>query len=357
MDLTIQRTGLVTSLGHGVEASAAAARAGILRPTPIEGVMAFDEDEMEVPVAGHAVRDLTDGFEQTGRWLQLAHAAVQDLLREGELEPPDHDSWSRTALLPVLPEPNADRFGWADSLAAEIIEAGFVRRLEQLTGIAWAFEPDWLSFGATGLARSLEAGAELLESKKVDRLIVLAVDSWLDTPSLMHLGEAGRIKGGEASFGMMPGEAAACALLSTTASGRARVSSARVETTDVPALDEREDQVPAAQAQGQALGRLVAESVSGPAPADHLSVDINGEEWRAHVWGMAKVAARDHVDLDACIETYPCASFGDVGAVTALAGLCLFERSLERGYATGDRCIVASADENGHVATVIIEAR
>ena len=52
------------------------------------------------------------------------------------------------------------------------------------------------------------------------------------------------------------------------------------------------------------------------------------------------------------VDVFPCVSFGDIGAVTALAAVCLYEQSVARGYARGDGHVIVCAGEDGSVATI-----
>ena len=349
--LTIQSTGLVTSLGHGVVESAAAARAGIVRAAPIEGLVAVDGDGEEVAVNGHAVRDLTEGTERDARWLQLAEAALRDLFREQAPVRKDELDPARTALMLVLPELLPERFGVSEEARADLVKTTFVEPLAERSGLQFAFDGAWISYGHSGVARALRVGKELLAAGKHDRLLILAVDSLLDAQSLAFLGAAGRIKGGNVAVGTMPGEAAACVLVGSDGASGVTVGAVFHEDDVAPPLAERVEPIPAAMEQGKSLGRLLAQALE-PTPGASVSVDMNGEVWRSHVWGNAKMTASETADLSETVDVFPCVSFGDIGAVTALAAVCLYEQSVARGYARGDGHVIACAGEDGSVATI-----
>lgn len=354
MPLFLERTGLVTSLGHGVRESAAAARAGIVRPDTLDGIVGFDPEEMQVPIPCHPVRHLTEGFEQTGRWLQLASAALRDCLRApGEAGdrpvPPVND---KTAFVLVLPTIDVERYGWPEEHVPAILGSSFLEPLRTLTGLPLPCETDWVFQGSGGTALALEKAAELIQSGRWERAILLAVDSWLDTTSLMALEQAGRLKGPEAPAGLMPGEAAACVCVTAKADGALpSITASRHSSTNFTPLAEEADIVPTAQRLGAALGAQMAPSIDGSSVIRAYS-DVNGEEWRSHVHGMALVKANETSDVDRLSTVFPAASFGDIGAAHSLVSVCLFEQEAARGYGSGGSGLVLSAGEDGTVSSI-----
>ncbi len=349
--LFIERTGLVTSLGHGVRESAAAARAGIVRPDTIDGIAGFDPEEMQVPLPCHPVRNLTDGFEQTGRWLQLALAAVGDCLRASE-DGPAPDARAKTALVLVLPTIDVDRFGWPEDQVPAIVQSSLVEPLRALTDLPLPCEPEWVFQGSGGTALALAKADELTRSGKIERVLVLAVDSWLDTTSLMVLEQAERLKGPESPAGLMPGEAAACVCVSgQSGEGLPSITGFHHASTGFLPLESESDVVPTAQRLGTALGSQMAPSID-PESITQMYSDVNGEEWRSHTHGTALVKANETADMDRVTTVFPAASFGDIGAVHALASVCLFEQEVARGYGSGGAGLVLAAGEDGTVSSI-----
>lgn len=356
MQLFIERTGLVTSLGHGVRESAAAARAGIVRPDNLDGVAGFDPEEMEVPIPCHPVRYLTEGFEQTGRWLQLASAALRDCLRgsgdpaEGGRSVPEVNE--KTALVLVLPTIDVERYGWPEEQVPAILDSSFLEPLRALTGLPLPCEADWVFQGSGGTALGLQKAVELIQSGRWDRAMLLAVDSWLDTTSLMSLEQAGRLKGPETPVGMMPGEAAACVCVAPKAGGAlASITAFHHSSTGITPLADEADIVPSAQRLGTTLGAQMAPSIDAASVTRAYS-DVNGEEWRSHVHGMALVKANETSEVDLLSTVFPAASFGDIGVVHALASVCLFEQAASRGYGSRGPGLVLSAGEDGTVSSI-----
>src|SRR4051794_28792891 len=99
--LVITGVGATTAVGLDIVTSAASVRAGLSRAGQVPGTEVLVEETHEmVPVTGHAVQGLTDGFALFGRWMQLARSAVQDLLRTLPTEVTSQpEYWRRSALL------------------------------------------------------------------------------------------------------------------------------------------------------------------------------------------------------------------------------------------------------------------
>jgi len=77
--------GMVSSLGCDVITSCAAARGGITRITEMK-FSALDEGSGEmVPVKGHVIKGIVEGFEGLGRLIRLGAIALRDLLEYSNL--------------------------------------------------------------------------------------------------------------------------------------------------------------------------------------------------------------------------------------------------------------------------------
>ena len=77
----IRAIGMVSSLGLDWRTACAAARAGLRRAAPVEGLETSSEvDGEDEQTIGHAVTLLTHGFEGGARLLRLLAGGLQDLL-------------------------------------------------------------------------------------------------------------------------------------------------------------------------------------------------------------------------------------------------------------------------------------
>src|SRR5574341_1490006 len=97
MPLAITSLGAVTSVGHDVVTACAAIRASMVRSAPIVGTNVLDlETGKVVPVVGHPLRGLAEGFGFTGLWVRLAELAIRDGMAHGRLPGLEDDRfWAR----------------------------------------------------------------------------------------------------------------------------------------------------------------------------------------------------------------------------------------------------------------------
>jgi len=376
---------MTSPVGEGVATSAAAHRAGLARPrqlrehavtAPFEGIV--DESQLEAFVVGHRAFPLSEGFVGAGLWIRLAAAALRDLVAEGVLPPPTEHFWQRTALHVVVPD--ASRFSCPPDDVAELIEKLFVLPLADLASLAAHTERQRISLAHAGAAGAAMAARDLIESGAFERVVVLSADSYVDPAVMATIIEEGRLKGPDVQTGLQPGEAAAAILLERPevaaqrgAEVGAKVLAARHASPASPPPEptEEDDSGPTAgdraayfMRAGVLIAKVISETLADAGIArfaGDIVLDLNGEEWRAAAWGTAQTRPRPAhtrlqqvIDFDASKLILPCASFGEIGAASGVAGVCLAARSFARDYATGDATLVVSLSENGEVGVIVV---
>jgi len=368
----VTSVGLASNLGAGVVGAAAAQRAGLSRRYELPEFTVYEAgDEMEAAVIGAPISGLTDGFMQPGLWLRLATTCLDDLIGYGALPSPrDAAFWRRTGVLWVLPDIEYQRFLWAVEDLPAFLHRLCVEPLLGLTELAIApAAMQLLPGGAAAAAAAVARGADLFGRTDLERLVVLATDSWLDPLSMRSLAADNRLKSGEQPVGLCPGEAGVSLLLErpTAASGRGARGAARIAaaaTAPSPPPDGDVDPHTARLTSVEDRAKRLALAVRSTLAAAQLSapfagtivLDLNGEEWRARVWGNAQSRLLDVVDFDHSTSLIPAISFGDTGAASGLLGLCLGARAYARGYAAAPRTLVCSISEGGAVGAVLLEA-
>lgn len=332
-----------TSLGDAVSA-AAAARAGLARPAPLEHTT-FDEDEGNVPVTGHPVRAVT-GFQGEARLLALLGPALKELSAASRTTPTDP-----IALLVAVPE--LDQRG-RQAGATPMRVPGFLDRLVARTGAKIPSELRHTFPGRTGVARALQAARELLAQGRVQACLVGAVDSLCDDLAVDALAAAGRLKTPDNPVGCQPGEAAVALRVETAEEARRRLTPvlARVGALGLAREPRSGDLPPVGEgllAALQALGE--AEPAAGGAA--FLVLDRNGETERASDWGHCVVRLRQRgLPLAEAPSWDPAISFGDTGAASAALGAVLTMRGFARSYAPGASAVVVSCGEDGERSAV-----
>jgi 3-oxoacyl-[acyl-carrier-protein] synthase-1 len=347
---------MVSSVGRDVVTACAATRAGVRRPSEVAGVPLLDDEGGTTPMAGYPIRGFTDGFFLTGRWIRMAQACLVDLVRYGAL-PAAEDSgfWSRTGLMLATPWLDEDRFQEPESDGLADFGRDYAAPLLRLAGVPVATEHvGVVSLGHGAAAVAVLRAADALGEGALDRVIVLAADTYVDPYTLEWLAQHGRLKTPEAPAGLIPGEASAAFLLETETAARRR--GARVEAVLEAAAAGTEanhfftDEVNA----GLGLSDVIAQLLPADAVFDgDLFTDLNGENWRAYELGCAQARLGGRLAGDVRV-VLPCDSLGETGAASAVIAVCMAVRSFVRGYGTKGRALVVSSSEHGHLGGLLL---
>jgi len=359
MSLVIAELGMVTAVGHDAVTSCAAIRAGLSRAASLPDVEVLDHDTHEmIPAVGHAVFALTQGGSAVARWLALGRRAFADLREQGRLpDAADGGFWSRTALVIVVPVVDDERFMFFEPFTDGGIQQAYVRPLVKSLGVPLgAGHVFLLAEGRTGAVRAFAGMQALFDRQALDRVIVLAVDSYLDGHTIEWLTQSDRMKQADTPSGLMPGEAAAAVMIEREeatrtrgAAPRARIAAAMVDSEPQPFLNKERQH-------GRAIARVFRGVLEYAAPSPfsgELLADLNGEAWRAYEFGAA-LSQVPRTLLDGYRVLTPATSIGEVGAASAVVGLILAVRSFERGYASSSSALVSCVSGSGRVGAVLI---
>lgn len=368
--LQLTGLGLITNVGHDVVTACASQRAGLVRTTPLDDVWAYDPSELEIRVTGTPIKGIADGFVQTGKWVRLALLCLEDLIHYSRLPPAEDTAfWSTTGLLWVLPELAFERFGWPEPETPHLLERYCGQLLRDLGRVPFQMLPDsFIASGPVGATLALQKASRVLSGAgSLRRLIVLASDSWLDHLSLRLLIDEGRLKTPERATGLCPGEAAAGVLVEPTSQARTR--GARLEANilgvasrPAPGPIDSEQPVSSRVQMAPGIARQLSTAVAEVLDAADTSrpfcgdilLDLNGEDWKARVWGYARPMLSKYLEPSRTREIFPAISFGDIGAASGVAGLCVAARSFSRGYATSDQTLICSISDNGETGAVLV---
>lgn len=357
MRLAVTGLGMVTSVGYGRTGSCSAIRAGLTRACELPGLLVSSGDGDVTPARGHPVSGFAEGFFQAGAWVRLAAGALEDLLHEEPPTPMAPERWRGTALMALTPMLDLERFRWAIHEKPDALGQYFVRPLQQLMTSSLPFaHAEALASGHSGFAEGLQRAAALLGShREVSRVVLVGADSYLDGLTLQWLARHRRLKSAEAPTGLLPGQAGACLMVEAahprdTGDG-CHIASVVVKSppaNDVSSLAKR--------------GRLLAEAIQEALAADdsglpfrgELVLDLNGEEWKAHVWGNAQVLLGQHIDFDACSVLAPSESIGEVGAASGVVGTGLAVNGLMSPDSTHERALVCGIADSGKVSAILV---
>jgi 3-oxoacyl-[acyl-carrier-protein] synthase I len=357
--MLVTALGMMTSVGWDAPSACAAIRAGVIRPKPLDD-WSLDSiaTTSEVFPTGHPVAGYTDGFVMLGRWSRLFDGALQSLWTTSQTPgPADADFWQKTALVVILPRLNDVRFGTEEEddvgLAAFVDHAA--RTFRRRVGVQSCAV---LASGKVGLVPALRFAHEQLRERRADRVLVAAVDSYLDPMTLDWLAASRRLKSDEQPAGLSPGEAGACLLMEAEAAARERSASAilhicgMAEGVDPSIYD---DDPNLGLGLASAAQQSLDEARMTHAFSGDLISDQNGETWRATAYGIARSRLTSRLS-DGVREIFPAQSIGDVGAASTAVALCVAGRSFVRGYAMTEQTLVLNSTERGQSVALLVAA-
>ena len=341
--LVVTALGMITANGDGAAQACAAARAGLVRIADLDGFEAWDEDAGGmVPIAGHAVPHVAGGFLGAARLGRLGAAALRELLPAmAALDP------ARTALLVAGPSGAAleafERAGMEaedpdDEAPAEPPSVFRKKQLEQrlLTilsdaaglAIPRANQRRYLGDGP-GFAAALRDAELGIARGTWDACVVGGVDTLVEPAVLDALAGLHVLRTPARAQGLVPGEGAAFVLLERAASARRRGATARARLGRAVSGAAPSRFAPV-EGPGVALAAAVRASLPGVTPPAIVLTSLNGDERRALEWGHALVRLQADGLPGETPEWNPAEWFGDLGAATGPAALCMAVRSWER---------------------------
>ena len=374
--LAITGIGMATCVGLDAENSAAAVRAGISRFAEIKEFLQYDQEELEAPITGAPLSLISGGYVQQGAWLRMIEFAFKDLLKNiGFDSLSDKESfWKDTPIIWVVNGTSLSLFQWPFPALESLLQKHLLKVLAKNLNLP-LFSPQnaFLVDGAADSARAFRGVERTISGGHYSRAIIIAVDSLLDRLVLTNLMDGNRVKTTDNPVGLMPGEGASCVLVESSSSFSERnvVPRASVlrsvymnyasDDNESSGLDEDVNWFTSnAPNIGRNLAKAIKEclSVLGDAVfSGDIYLDLNGEEWRAIVWGVVSMQLQGwpKVDLESCTQIIPASNWGDIGVASGLSSMCLVSRSYSRGYASNTQSLVCSVADNGNVGVVLMQ--
>jgi 3-oxoacyl-[acyl-carrier-protein] synthase I len=349
IDLALIAFGAATSLGLGAAQVAAAVRAGISQAGPDAEAEMLDEALDVTAVVGHAASEITHGFSLLGRRACLARAAVEDLLSSLPLASSGTEEWGRARVLFVVSPPLEEVFLEDAATVAQRMRGTLLSALTHGLGLPIQLsQAEVIASGHAGTAVALKRASELIEVG-AERVLLVAVDSYLDELHVGLLLEGARIKHSENPAGFSPGEAAVAMLIERpTVACCAKVVAVELCAGQPSVQDVNE------LAHARGLAGCTAAALAAIEPgiwSGDVFVDLNGEPWRSLQWGYVLTELGDrfagHMRL-------PAMSVGEIGAASGALGVLLASQSFARRYASADVALVLSVSEDGTTSCIAV---
>jgi 3-oxoacyl-[acyl-carrier-protein] synthase I len=349
--LAVTGLGLVTTVGHDVVTACGALRCGMTRPWPVAFEVPADDGNANTLLTGHPLRGITEGFQGMGRYLRMASHAVEDLLHHGAPAREDARFWQGTGLYVGLSRTRNREIDFYDDLLEESLARELVRhtRLPIPEGLRHL-----VFHGHTAALQALHEAWMAIEKRRLERALVVGVDSLLESDTLEFLAAARRLKTNLTPRGLMPGEAAAAFLVEPVASARARQAPIQCLVEGLALGQERESRASGARPTGVALSEVIAKCLPRGAEPSVIHGDLNGEDARAREWANALVRLGGAHELSRAAQRWPAASLGDTGAASGAISLVVGARALCRGHVSGGDVLIWSSADSGEVAAALL---
>lgn len=328
LDLVVVGTGAISPVGLNAAATCAALRAGIVRIFMLDDYVSRNGQTLvaaRVPSLNRcsSIHHLAD---MALRALSEAISAI--------------DQTRRSTLVFHLALLLQDR----NAVPAELIE--HIRTGLKSLSITQVNVSIYLQGHAAGFSALREAQLRMLKSPD-EITALLGLDTLSDLPSLDYLDRRHRLKEDGNPRGLIPGEAAACVLVTSSRTAAylglpAQAIIASVGIGQEPATIDK----PHIPLLAEGLTSALKEALDG-AHWTHDSVrcvysDQNGEAYRAKEWIFALTRTLHDADL-----IHPADCIGDSGAASAPLLITMATAAWARGYAKGPRALVYCSSDSG----------
>ncbi|MDI3337547.1 hypothetical protein QKW60_14105 [Defluviimonas aestuarii] len=323
--LRIIGSGAVTAAGLTLPQSAAAFVAGIDGFREITSPDEFGTPQIvaEIPTDWRLRPD-------PATWLQnLAARAGNEALGDGDR--------AGTLLLCTPPSSKRGHPCWQESDPRR-----FRAALNDKLGGPFATGSRLVDGGPAALIGALPDAATRLARGEADRILLLGVDSLINTSDMARFRAAGRLHGGSAQ-GLVPGEAAGAVLLTTTPGPGMQILMTGLADEPENVLGER-------QSQGRAMQKALEAASSaegyGESAVEFVVSNFNGERYGA-LEALIFRARFYRTHREYMATAYPAMSFGDTGSASAALALAVAADAFGKDYAPGRCAMLEIASEDG----------
>jgi 3-oxoacyl-[acyl-carrier-protein] synthase-1 len=335
--VAIQRTGLVTSVGLTAPASCAAFRTKLTNPVETRFIDADGKWVMahEVPL------------DKPWRGLaRLSHRAAMAIAEA--LQDIPKTEWSQLPLLLCVAE--SDRPGRAEDQDKDLFA-----RIEAALGARFAKSSAIVAQGRVSVPVAIAQARTLLGGAGVSRVVVAAVDSLLNWPTLNHFEQRRRLLAEHNSDGFMPGEAAGALLL-----GAPRGTPGELLCTGIgfgrEAAHIDSEQPLRADGLTQAIAAALSDAGRQMHDMDFRITDNSGEQYYFKETTLALSRSlrvlKDEFDI-----WHPAECTGEVGAASGAILLSAAKAACEKRYARGDDILVHLTNDAGQRAALTLQYR
>jgi len=213
-------------------------------------------------------------------------------------------------------------------------------------------------FGRASALRALESALSALAADVSQAILIGGVDTFLDLRLLATLGSEGRVLAPGGMDGFIPGEGAAFLLLKGVPAGPPPAGSVLIQ--GAASIADPGHRYGTAPARGEALAealQLLRDRLASPIEAVGVTfAGLNGENFDAKLWGVARLRHNDLFSQDTTLE-HPASCFGDTGAAAGAILTTLAATAVSAGHRTGPALVWVASDLETRACCLLAASR
>lgn len=334
--LAIHQLGLVTAVGGSAPASCAAFRGKVNNPSPTRFMNACGEW-----IIAHGV-ETPEGVAGLDRLSLMAVQAAHEALAAVPAA-----EWPTIALLMCVAE--RDRPGRMAGLEDTLFE-----QVQAALGGRFADDSSVIAQGRVSVAVALALGRKLIAARRVQRVLILAVDSLLHWPTVTHFDRVGRLLREDQSNGFMLGEGAGAVLVGLPQAGPQLLCTGMGFAMESAHID---SELPLrADGLSAAIKEAVADAGWQMRDLDYRITDLSGEQYyfKEAALALQRTLHEPKAEFDLW---HPAECTGEAGALAGAAILALAEAAGRKGYARGPHVLAHMANDAGPRAALTLQYR
>lgn len=334
--LSIHQVGLVTAVGATAPASCAAFRAKVNNPSPTRFMNACGEW-----ILAHAVAT-PSGLHGADRLQAMAVQAAQEALAGVPAS-----EWGAMPLLLCVAE--RERPGRMAGLDEALLD-----QIQTALGARFSADSSVVAQGRVSVAVALALARKLLEARRAQRVLILAVDSLLHWPTVSHYDRVGRLLREDQSNGFMMGEGAGALLVGAPRSGPQLLCTGMGFAIESAHLDSE------APLRADGLSAAIKEAVADAGwqmrDLDYRITDLSGEQYyfKEAALALQRTLHEPKPEFDLW---HPAECTGEAGALAGAAIIALAEAAGRKGYARGPQVLAHMANDAGPRAALTLQYR
>ena len=348
INVNVISQGMVTPIGIGALATAAAARAGINRYTnsPAEGVSGEPIKMAVVPDECLPEIEFKDNSTQLALYQRLIKLGVAALTEAVGSLPPEKQLNEAIPVFLALPERRCGQpFPALEPILKDLNNA-VECNIDLLTSRVFPV-------GRAAGFRALAEAYQLLANTHLERVIVGGIDSYFDLDLLKLLDAEKRMLGDNSVDGFVPGEGAAFLVLEKATLDQPFQANLSIQA---PCVSEESGHY---YSDEPCLGNGLTSAISGVIESAQLSYPIqtvlcsvNGESLQVKEWSIALTRNTQAFTQGFKVE-HPAECYGDLGAATVPTLLGLSFTGLSKGYLSSPLLVWSASDNECRGAVVI----